>query len=155
MQGKASPMACEVRNALATNGDGVMLKKLARLPILAFIVLIEPLQAIAQQTQPTTAPQPPQGYYMPGPWHMWSDGYSAPFWWMFPIMMLFFFIICAVIVFFARGICAGGSHHWGPRAWNDPSQSALQILNERFARGEIQKDEYGERKATILSGSPR
>ena len=34
----------------------------------------------------------------------------------------------------------------------DPSHSALQILNERFARGEIQKDEYAEKKAAILSG---
>lgn len=28
---------------------------------------------------------------------------------------------------------------------------ALQILNGRYARGEIQKAEYEERKATILS----
>src|ERR1700680_2896221 len=97
MQGKALPLACEVLNALATNGDAVMLKKLAGLPILIFIVLIEPLQAVAQQTQPTTAPQPPQGYYMPGPWHMWSDGYSSPFWWMFPLMMLFMVLICVAI----------------------------------------------------------
>jgi len=42
----------------------------------------------------------------------------------------------------------------GPRSrmWGDPSHSALQILNERFARGEIQKDEYPEKKAAILSG---
>jgi uncharacterized membrane protein len=37
---------------------------------------------------------------------------------------------------------------WG----GDPSHSALQILNERYARGEIQKDEYTEKKAAILSG---
>jgi uncharacterized membrane protein len=30
--------------------------------------------------------------------------------------------------------------------------SALQILNERLARGEIQKDEYTDKKAAILSG---
>ena len=36
--------------------------------------------------------------------------------------------------------------------WGAPSHSALQILNERFARGEIQKDEYAEKKAAILSG---
>jgi uncharacterized membrane protein len=36
--------------------------------------------------------------------------------------------------------------------WGDPSHSALQILNERYALGEIQKDEYSEKKAAILSG---
>jgi putative membrane protein len=134
-----------------------MVKILSRLPILIFIVLIEPLQAIAQQTQPTTAPQPPQGYYMPGPWHMWSDGYSSPFWWMFPLMMLFMVLICATIFFFAHRTCAHGWHHWGApsRMWGDPSHSALQILNERFARGEVQKDEYSEKKAAIISGGQR
>jgi uncharacterized membrane protein len=41
------------------------------------------------------------------------------------------------------------------RLWSDRSHSALQILNERFARGEIQKDEYGEKKVAILSGRQR
>jgi uncharacterized membrane protein len=39
------------------------------------------------------------------------------------------------------------------RQWNDASHSAMQILNERFARAEIQKDEYMEKKAIILSGA--
>ena len=86
---------------------------------------------------------------------MWSDGFGWPFWWMFPMMMLFFLIVCAVMFFFVRGMWMGSSHHGGPRTWNDPNQSALQILNERFARGEIQKEEYGERKATMLSGGQR
>jgi len=128
-----------------------MLKIFAALPMAIFMVLVPVLEAIAQTQQPTA----PQGYNWPGPWHMWNDGYGAPFWRMFPMMMLFFLIVCAVIFFFARGICAGGSHHWGPHAWNDPSQSALQILNERFARGEIQKEEYAEKKAAILSGGRR
>jgi uncharacterized membrane protein len=37
----------------------------------------------------------------------------------------------------------------------DPSHSALQILGERFARGEIQKEEYDHKRATILSGGQR
>ena len=130
-----------------------MLKRLSTLPILIFIVLIAPLQAIAQQ--PSQPPAPPQGYYWPGPWHhMWGDGYGWHFWWMFPLMMLFMIFVFAVIFFVARGLCGHGHHHWGPasRMWGDPSHSALQILNERFARGEIQKDEYTEKKAAILSG---
>jgi hypothetical protein len=47
-----------------------MLKRIAALLVLASIVLMEPLQAMAQQT----APQSPQGYYAPGPWHMWAMG---------------------------------------------------------------------------------
>ena len=132
-----------------------MLKKFAALPILVFIVVIEPLQAMAQQ-QP--APQPPQGYYGPGPWHMWNDGYGWHFWWMFPLMMLFVLFICGMIFLFARGSCGHGLHHWGPshlmyRQGNDASHSAMQLLNERFARGEIQKDEYMDKKTTILSGA--
>jgi uncharacterized membrane protein len=38
------------------------------------------------------------------------------------------------------------------RPWGDPSHSALQILNERFARSEIQKEEYTEKKGALLSG---
>jgi putative membrane protein len=142
-----------------TKGDAVMLKRLSALPILIFIVLIAPLQAFAQQSpQPAT---PPQGYYGPGPWHhMWGDGYGWHFWWMFPLMMLCMIVFIAVIFFLARGLCGRGlcghgCHHWGPppQMWgSDPSHSALQILNERFARGEIQKDEYAEKKAAILSG---
>jgi putative membrane protein len=130
-----------------------MLKKLAALPILAFIVLIEPLQAFAQQT----APQPSQGYYGSGPWHMWHGGYGWHFLWMFPLMMLVFLLVCGIVFLVAHRFCGHGLHCWVPsshmmnRSWGDPSYSALQILNERFARGEIQKDEYTEKKATILS----
>ena len=130
-----------------------MLKRLSALLILIFIVLIAPLQTFAQQ-QPQPA-APPQGYYWPGPWHhMWGDGYGWSFLWMFPFMILFMIIICAVVFFVARSVFGHSSHHWGPpsRMWGDPSHSALQILNERFARGEIQKDEYAEKKAAILSG---
>jgi uncharacterized membrane protein len=131
-----------------------MLKKLAALPVLAFIVLIEPLQAFAQQAAPQ--PQPPQGYYGPGPWHMWHGGYGH-FWWMFPMMMLFFILVCSVIFLIGHRLYGHGSHCWASpsrmtnRPWGDPTYSALQILNERLARGEIQKDEYAERKAAILS----
>ena len=130
-----------------------MLTKLSALFISTFFVLLQPLLAFAQQDQ-----QPPWTY--PGPWHMWSGGWM--FWWMFPLFMLFMIIICAAIFFLGRR-SSGGHHHWGPpwhmmdrpwgpgRSWGDPTHSALQVLNERFARGEIQKEEYEEKKAAILS----
>lgn len=132
-----------------------MLKKISTLPLLAFIVITEPFQAIAQQA----APQPPQdylpphGYFAHGPWGHY--GYGGHFW-MFPLMIMFFLLICGAIFFFAhRSGCCRGMHHWGSQSHSmggDSTYSALQILNERFARGEIQKDEYADKKAAILSG---
>jgi uncharacterized membrane protein len=131
-----------------------MWQKLSASLVLCFFVIIQPLQAIAQQTPPTPNPQQPQGYYWPGPWNMWGDGFGWQFWWICPLMMLFMIVIFATIFFFVRRSSGDGLHYWGP-AWRHPDHTALQILSERFARGEIKKDEYEEKKATILSGGQR
>ena len=130
-----------------------MRTNLPMIRLLAFSVLIAPLQAIAQtQQQPTTPPN----YYGPGPWHMWGYDGGWPFWGMFPMMLLFLVLFFVLVFFFAR-LGIGARHHWGPMShdWGDPTHSALQILNERFAKGEIQKPEYEEKKAAILSGARR
>ncbi len=135
-----------------------MSKTLSLLALLPVSMVATTFQTIAQtqQQQPTT---PPPNYYGPGPWHMmWGYGYdgAGPFWGMFPMMLLFLILMCIVVFFFARG-CMGAHRHWGPPGshWGDPTQSALQILNERFAKGEIQRPEYDEKKAAILSGARR
>jgi putative membrane protein len=118
------------------------------------LMLLQPFFALAQQTPPSAPPAPPPYPYYgygPGPWHhMWGGGWG--FHWGF-----FVLVIVAAIVFFAiaRRSCGAHRHwgHWGPgRMWGDTTTSALQILNERYAKGEIQKAEYEEKKAAILSG---
>jgi putative membrane protein len=130
-----------------------MRKKLSVITLLAISVLIAPLRAIAQTQQ---QPVPLQNYYGPGPWHMWGYDGGWPFWGMFPMMLLFLVLLFVIVFFFARGLM-GARHQWSPMShdWGDTTHPALQILNERFAKGEIQKPEYEEKKAAIVSGARR
>ncbi len=129
-----------------------MLKKLSIVSPLGLILLAAPLHAIAQNTAQMPSQQPPY-WHWPGPWH------GPQFWWIWPLMMLCMFLFFIALFFFFRRSWGGQRPHGGSlwhmmdRTWGAPTHSALQILNERFARGEIQKDEYEDKKAAILSGA--
>jgi putative membrane protein len=135
-----------------------MKTKLGRLMVLA-LALGAAAFASAQQW-PVGEPT----WYYPEPsqmmW-MWSGGLG--FGWIFPLLVLGFMIAVGVGIFLMVHRTHGHTlHHWMPwhmGAWGspsgDPTRSALQILNERFAKGEIPRQEYEEKKAAILSSSPR
>jgi uncharacterized membrane protein len=100
----------------------------------ACCALLFPVFALAQPAQPPAAPPP---WDWPGHWHMWG-GWG--FWWIFPLFMFFTIAVCIAIFFFFTHRMCGGHHHWGPwhmmdRSSGDPTFSALQLLNERYAKG--------------------
>ena len=70
-----------------------------------------------------------------------SFGYA--FWWIFPIIMIVLMIVFCL--FMMRGFmgCMRGSHRSGS------SDSAMDILNKRYASGEVDKNEYEEKKKAI------
>jgi len=81
------------------------------------------------------------GYGMHG--MMWDGGWMM----MGPITMLIFLVIAVVvIVMVVRWLGGSGSNAGGGSA---EAKSALAILQERFARGEIDAEEYQERKRLL------
>ena len=104
----------------------------ARIPgVPLYALLIAPLGVSAQQ---------PRADY-PGPHMMWESG------WMFfgPLMMILFIgLIVAVVVLIVRWL---GDRKSDARI---PSEGkAIEILKQRFARGEIDKEEYEERRRVL------
>jgi putative membrane protein len=88
------------------------------------------------------------------PW-MWHWGGM----WIFP-MFMFILMIIIFFVFFARGRCrpfgpgSCRSAWWcpeGDRKEDEKTNSALEILKSRYAKGEITKDEFEQMKKDILS----
>jgi putative membrane protein len=63
-------------------------------------------------------------------------------------MLLFWGIVIVLVVLLVRGYMGGSPSHLLPRSSRSGS-TALDILKERYAKGEISKEEYQERKKTL------
>jgi len=74
-----------------------------------------------------------------GPWHMWG-GWGL--WWVFPLLMMALMFAC--VVFMVRMLWGHGHSH------GDHTGSALQILSERFARGEISREEFEDKRSLLV-----
>lgn len=97
------------------------------------VALIVPISAWAQTSSP---------YYGR---HMWEGGWHG--WFFGPIMMFVFFAIAiAVAVLLVRWLTGGGQNKVPP---SSADKSPMDILKERFARGEIDKEEYEERRQVL------
>ncbi len=92
-------------------------------------------------SSPVLAQQQGPGY---GP-HMWDGGWHG--WFFGPIMMIVFIAVAVVVVvLLVRWL---GSPGHGGTQHQLPSKAPLDILNERFARGEIDKEEFEERRRIL------
>jgi len=70
----------------------------------------------------------------------WNDFWPVP--WMFfgPLMMIVFVVLCFAIM---RFMMRGGGRHCSR------SSHAIDILKERYARGEINQAEYEQRRRLL------
>jgi putative membrane protein len=79
--------------------------------------------------------------------------------WMWVIWPLVIFGIVLLVVFLVRGATARDPGHGGeaasPRDPDSGRSRALEILDERYARGEITDEEYQERRRHLRGESGR
>jgi putative membrane protein len=77
---------------------------------------------------------------------MWNGGGMG--WFMGPIMMLLFIAAAAaIVVLIVRALGGHGTPRDTQQVGRD--HSALRILEERFARGEIDAEEFRQRKRAL------
>ncbi len=72
---------------------------------------------------------------------MWPYGYGFMGWWMILPMVVFWGGLIALIVWGARRLTGGCGH--------DHSHNALDVAKERYARGEITREQFEQLKKDL------
>lgn len=81
----------------------------------------------------------------------WNDGWGAGAWLAMILMMLVFWGgLIAVVVLAVRG----GFRSARPTGTSSPGLDADRLLAERYARGEIDEDEYRQRREVLRGDHP-
>jgi putative membrane protein len=93
-------------------------------------------------TSPVLAQQAQGPAYGP---HMWHGGWYG--WFFGPIMMIAFIAVAVVVVVLLVRWLGGPGH--GGALHSPPGKTPLDILKERFARGEIDKEEFEDRRRVL------
>ncbi len=83
------------------------------------------------------------GNYGYGPYGMMGYGYGGS--WLGWIFMILFWVLLVIgLIVLIRWLAHGGRH-----GWHDHGHTAIGVLKERYAKGEIDKKEYEEKKKDL------
>ncbi len=85
---------------------------------------------------------PDRSYY-------WHDGWGWGHMVLGPLMMIAFIAVVIVVVVFTVRWLGGAGHGAAAPPHAPPGKTPLDILKERFARAEIDTDEFEERKRAL------
>lgn len=83
-----------------------------------------------------------EGWGMMGPWMMGGFGWM----WLMPI---FWILFLGLIIWGIVALVRGASQPRGIDTGSGQPDSALEVLRKRYARGEINKEEYEEKKKDL------
>ena len=105
-----------------------------------------PLVAVgaASLSLPVAAQQAPGNF---DGYHMWNEGWHG--WFIGPVMMILILaVVVTLVIFLVRWLGSTSQGH-GANRHGAFGKTPLDILDERFARGEINPEEYRERRNTL------
>ena len=100
------------------------------------------IQNAYAQAAPPGPPSAPYQGWCPGCGPMMGWGHMG--WLGFAMMLLFWIVIIAGIIVLVRWLTSGA-----PAARRGQEESALDVLKKRYARGEISKEEFEEKKRDL------
>jgi putative membrane protein len=82
--------------------------------------------------------------------HHYGPGWGPGWWVLGGFLWLAFWVVVVVLIV---SLVRGRHHH--PHGEDGLGQSdALRVLEDRYARGEIDRDEFLERRAVLRGGAP-
>ena len=142
--------------------DASQRKRGIRMAGAAVGLMMAPVLSVAQTVAVTTSgPLAAQAgpvehlFYGPGMMGGWGPGYYGLgmmggfglFWGMLWLLVLVG--IVGGILFLIRGAFACRHHHGCGSSGSDNGNAALKLLDDRYARGEIERDEYLEKRSDL------